>query len=46
MNKDEVRPMVGGENKNTKQQVYIGFVGIKCCGKPVCFECRGLNNDC
>ena len=41
MNKEVDRPMVGGEKKNTKQQVYIGFVGIKSCGKPVCIECGG-----
>ena len=40
------RPLVEGKRKGGNQYVYIGFVGIKCCGKPVYFECRGLNNDC
>lgn len=27
-----------GDNEATIQQVYIGFVGYKPCGKPVCIE--------
>lgn len=38
-NKEDNRPAKGGKNRVVIQQVYIGFVGIKCCGKPVCVEC-------
>ena len=38
MNKGN-RPLAGGEKKDVNQYVYIGFVGYKCCGQPVFFEC-------
>lgn len=37
-NKKEDRPRVKGATKNETKYVYIGVVGIKCCGKPVCIE--------
>lgn len=39
MNKTENRPGEKGDKENTNQYVHIVFVGIKCCGKPGCFEC-------
>ncbi|MCK5138274.1 MAG: hypothetical protein KAQ85_00390 [Thermodesulfovibrionia bacterium] len=39
-NKEDNRPAKGGKNRVVIQQVYIGFLGIKCCGQPVCVECE------
>lgn len=37
MNKEKDRPG-RGDNEVTIQQVYIGFVGIKYCDKPVVYN--------
>ena len=39
-NKEDNRPPQGGKNKGVKQQVYIDFEDIKCCGKPICIDCE------
>lgn len=39
-NYEDDRPWVKGETEHTSQYVEIGFVGIKCCGKPVVYNGR------
>lgn len=36
--KEKDRPFGGGKRMVANQYVYIGFVGIKSCGKPVVMD--------